>query len=75
LKPFFLGGIMNTSGNQPPATNPSKAVYLASDIMLLSDYWKVPLVTPQTFPVNTLSVQRLLNVLYLSKVTSSKISM
>jgi len=32
FRPFFLGGIMSGSGNQPPALVPNRAVFLARDL-------------------------------------------
>jgi glutathione S-transferase kappa 1 len=32
IEPFFLGGVMNASGNTPPATLPSKAAFLNLDL-------------------------------------------
>lgn len=32
LKPVFLGGIMQASGNQPPATLPAKAAFMQLDL-------------------------------------------
>ncbi|KAJ3117633.1 Glutathione S-transferase kappa 1 [Phlyctochytrium bullatum] len=34
LRPFFLGGIMNESGNKPPATNPYKGKHMINDLRL-----------------------------------------
>ncbi len=31
-RPFFLGGVMNASGNSPPATVPAKGKYMFADI-------------------------------------------
>jgi len=32
IKPFFLGGIMKGSGNQPPAMLPNRAMFVAQDV-------------------------------------------
>lgn len=32
LIPMFLGGVMNTTGNKPPATVPAKAAFLVGDL-------------------------------------------
>jgi len=67
VKPFFLGGVMQAAGNQPPATLPAKATYLSQDIQRLSQYWGVHLQFPEQFPLNTLLAQRFLQALLLGK--------
>jgi len=72
LRPFFLGGIMNKSGNSPPLSIPNKAKYMLKDLKRCSDYFKIPATLPSTFPANTLTAQRLLTALpdkYKSVVT------
>ena len=32
LKPMFLGGVMQASGNQPPGMLPARAAFMASDL-------------------------------------------
>ncbi|XP_019856690.1 PREDICTED: glutathione S-transferase kappa 1-like [Amphimedon queenslandica] len=65
LKPFFLGGIMQLSGNRPPGMVPNKAAYMVTDLKRLRKYYDVPLNIPKN-PVDTmlnkgsLSAQRLL---------------
>uniref|UniRef100_A0A6B2LI65 Glutathione S-transferase kappa 1 n=1 Tax=Arcella intermedia TaxID=1963864 RepID=A0A6B2LI65_9EUKA len=63
LRPFFLGGVMNAAGNKPPLTVPAKGKYMISDLQLCGDYFGVKIKMPSTFPVNTLSAQRLLSIL------------
>lgn len=46
LQPFYLGGIMHGSGNQPPATIPNKARYMMTDLERLAKYFDVPLRPP-----------------------------
>ncbi|KAJ3050624.1 hypothetical protein HK097_008390 [Rhizophlyctis rosea] len=65
LKPFFLGGIMQGSGNQPPAFIPSKAKYMQSDLPRNGKLFNVPLNFPTAFPVSTLKAQRALTYIKL----------
>ncbi|KAJ8319835.1 hypothetical protein KUTeg_001422 [Tegillarca granosa] len=43
LKPFFLGGIMQGSGNKPPALVANKAQYMIHDLNRLANYYAVPI--------------------------------
>jgi len=43
LKPIFLGGIMQGTGNKPPMTLPAKAKYQFKEIPLLARHFGVPL--------------------------------
>ena len=65
LKPVFLGGIMQASGNKPPATLPAKAAYGAADLQRSSEYYKIPISFPSVFPTNTLQAQRFLQAMIL----------
>ncbi|XP_052494812.1 glutathione S-transferase kappa 1 isoform X2 [Budorcas taxicolor] len=49
LQPTLIGGIMRDSGNQPPAMLPRKAVYMRSDVRLLSQHLQVPIHFPKDF--------------------------
>uniref|UniRef100_A0A4W2FGH9 Glutathione S-transferase kappa n=2 Tax=Bos TaxID=9903 RepID=A0A4W2FGH9_BOBOX len=49
LQPTLIGGILRESGNQPPAMLPHKAVYLRSDLRLLSQHHQVPIHFPKDF--------------------------
>lgn len=42
FKPMFLAGIMEASGNKPPAQVAAKGRYMAKDLHYLSQYYKVP---------------------------------
>ncbi|XP_070691165.1 glutathione S-transferase kappa 1 [Pempheris klunzingeri] len=46
LRPAFLGGIMQGSGNKPPGLVPNKFLYMAKDLDRLAEYFAVPLHTP-----------------------------
>lgn len=47
LKPAHLAGVMYGSGNQHPGLNPSKLLYMTSDLTLLSQYFGVPMHRPE----------------------------
>lgn len=49
LRPGFLGGIMQSSGNSPPALVPKKGVYMSKDIERISEFYQVPLRQPSDF--------------------------
>ena len=61
--PFSLGGIMNQTGNVPPGVNPFKMVYMLKDLERARDFYKVDLVPPPKFPVNTTLAQQVLTVI------------
>ncbi|KAL1917379.1 uncharacterized protein VTP21DRAFT_5035 [Calcarisporiella thermophila] len=66
--PFFLGGIMQGSGNQPPATIPAKANYMMKyDIKHYTEMYKLPYSTPSIFPAQTLLPMRVLTALKMQK--------
>ncbi|XP_068591670.1 glutathione S-transferase kappa 1 [Cebidichthys violaceus] len=46
LRPAFLGGIMQGSGNKPPGLVPNKFQYMNKDLYRLSEYFDVPLQAP-----------------------------
>ncbi|XP_060092903.1 glutathione S-transferase kappa 1 [Heteronotia binoei] len=49
LRPAFLGGVMNETGNQPPAMVPQRARYMTKDIPRMAKYYQVPLQAPKDF--------------------------
>jgi len=63
FKPVFLGGVMQASGNKPPATLPAKATYGMSDLTRSSEYFDIPISFPSVFPTNTIQPQRFLHAL------------
>jgi glutathione S-transferase kappa 1 len=74
LKPFFLGGIMVSTGNQPPATLPQKAVFMAGDLQRNGYLWNIKILdSPTNFfsdvARKVLLVQRVLCSLQLDKVS------
>ncbi|XP_068998629.1 glutathione S-transferase kappa 1-like [Embiotoca jacksoni] len=46
LRPAFLGGIMQGSGNKPPGVVPNKFMYMTNDLHRLAEYFDVPLQLP-----------------------------
>ncbi|XP_068426078.1 glutathione S-transferase kappa 1 [Clinocottus analis] len=46
LRPAFLGGVMQGSGNKPPGLVPNKFMYMTKDLDRLSKYFDVPLKAP-----------------------------
>uniref|UniRef100_A0A671RG44 Glutathione S-transferase kappa 1 n=1 Tax=Sinocyclocheilus anshuiensis TaxID=1608454 RepID=A0A671RG44_9TELE len=46
FKPAFLTGVIYGSGNQPAVVNPSKLIYMVSDLKLASEYFGVPMFRP-----------------------------
>ncbi|CAI9592006.1 unnamed protein product [Staurois parvus] len=49
LRPGFLGGIIQTTGNSPPALVPKKGIYMNQDLNRLSEFFQVPLKHPSDF--------------------------
>ncbi|KAK5922131.1 hypothetical protein CgunFtcFv8_019426 [Champsocephalus gunnari] len=50
LRPTFLGGVMEGSGNKPPGLVPNKFLYMGKDLNRLSEYFNVPLKPPADVP-------------------------
>lgn len=46
LRPAFLGGVMQGSGNKPPGLLPSRMLYMSKDLTRSSQYFGVPLQAP-----------------------------
>ncbi|CAL8247360.1 unnamed protein product [Lota lota] len=46
LRPGFLGGIMQGSGNKPPGLVPNKFLYMNKDLNRLAQYFEVPIQAP-----------------------------
>jgi 2-hydroxychromene-2-carboxylate isomerase len=57
-RPFFLGGVMQATGNRPPATLPARAAYMAKDIPRWVRRYGVPFTFNPSFPINTLHAMR-----------------
>ncbi|XP_015674290.1 glutathione S-transferase kappa 1-like [Protobothrops mucrosquamatus] len=56
LRPVFLSGIMNATGNQPPAMLPKRGEYLQKDVSQMGKYCQVPINLPKDF-VNAMIVK------------------
>ncbi|KAK4055149.1 hypothetical protein OIV83_000429 [Microbotryomycetes sp. JL201] len=64
LKPVYLGGVMISSGNKPPITVANKGLWMNKiDMPLQSKFWQIPIKFPDSFPVQTMHVVRLLRVI------------
>jgi len=57
-RPFFLGGVFQSSGNRPPLTVPAKGKWIMGDFLLFARRYKVPMVFSPHFPVNSLPAMR-----------------
>ncbi|KAM9627735.1 glutathione S-transferase kappa 1 [Morphnus guianensis] len=42
FRPAFLGGIMQATGNKPPAMLPKRAEYMVKDVKRMAKYYQVP---------------------------------
>ncbi|GAA6011758.1 hypothetical protein JCM11491_000741 [Sporobolomyces phaffii] len=61
LKPMFLGGVMQASGNQPPLNVRNKGIWMNKvDMPLFSEMSNIPYTFPETFPINTIQCMRFL---------------
>ncbi len=61
LRPFLLGGVFKSTGNNMPAAVPAKARYLAIDLHRWRMHYGVPMLMPVAevaFPLNTLLPMR-----------------
>lgn len=57
-RPFFLGGVMQASGNSPPASVPAKGKYMFTDIARWVKRYGIELRFNPHFPVNTVRPMR-----------------
>ena len=57
-RPFFLGGVMQASGNSPPASVPAKGKYMFTDIARWVKRYGIELKFNPHFPVNTVKPMR-----------------
>jgi len=51
LRPFFLGGVMQATGNKPPATVPAKGRYMRTDLTRQCQRYGLPLHFNRHFPM------------------------
>lgn len=57
-KPIFLGGVMEQSGNRPPAICANKAQYMLGELDVLAEEYGVDLKMPKKFPILALTALR-----------------
>ncbi|KAL4221658.1 Glutathione S-transferase kappa 1 [Mactra antiquata] len=77
LKPFFLGGIMNESGNKPPAFVPNKGKYMYNELQLLAKHYNLPVAIPEDplgvmMTKGSLSAQRFLTAVDMMDATKTE---
>lgn len=58
LRPMFLGGVMQATGNKPPGTVAAKGRYLNRDLQRCAAHIGIPMHMNPAFPINTLAVLR-----------------
>lgn len=57
-RPFFLGGVMQATGNRPPGTVAAKGAYMQRDMQRCAKRIGVPLFMNRHFPMNTRGLTR-----------------
>jgi 2-hydroxychromene-2-carboxylate isomerase len=57
-RPVFLGGVMNATGNQPPATLPARARYMPHDVRRWVRRYGIEFAPNPNFPLQTLPALR-----------------
>lgn len=57
-RPFLLGGVMQATGNQPPATLPARGRYMPKDIGRWVQRYGIPFTFNPSFPMRTLEAMR-----------------
>ncbi|KAM7421022.1 hypothetical protein PAMA_015288 [Pampus argenteus] len=77
LRPAFLGGIMQGSGNKPPGLVPNKFMYMTKDLQRLGEYFNVPLKAPSDpfeamFQKGSLSAMRFVAAVQESETSGNK---
>ncbi|HIQ44718.1 2-hydroxychromene-2-carboxylate isomerase [Ectopseudomonas khazarica] len=59
-RPMLLGGVFQATGNASPAMIPAKGRYMIRDLARYAERYGVPMRFNPHFPINTLSLMRLL---------------
>lgn len=59
-KPILLGGVFKATGNRSPIEIPVKGVYSILDMQRWSEYYHIPMHMNPHFPMNTLTLMRIL---------------
>ena len=67
-RPMLLGGVFQATGNASPAMIPAKGRYMISDLARFAERYGVPMRFNPHFPINTLTLMRLLVALQLYQV-------
>ncbi|MFT5501289.1 MAG: 2-hydroxychromene-2-carboxylate isomerase [Woeseiaceae bacterium] len=57
-RPVLLGALMQSIGNQPPATLAARGNYLFADVRRWAAYYQIPYAMNPAFPVNTIKALR-----------------
>ncbi len=57
-RPFLLGGVFKSTGNDMPARVPSKARWMLSDLDRWAKKYGIPMRMPSRFPIMTVTTQR-----------------
>lgn len=58
IKPMFLGGVMQATGNSPPGMVAAKSRYMMSDLNRCAEDVNAPFHMNPSFPMNTLRILR-----------------
>ena len=59
-KPILLGGVFKETGNRSPIEIQSKGIYSMLDMQRWADYYGIPMQMNPHFPMNTLTLMRIL---------------
>jgi 2-hydroxychromene-2-carboxylate isomerase len=57
-RPFLLGGIFKTSGNNSPMSVPAKGAWLIKDLERFAKRYKLPFALNPNFPIKTIQIMR-----------------
>ncbi|XP_077576133.1 glutathione S-transferase kappa 1-like [Stigmatopora nigra] len=71
LRPAFLGGVMQGSGNKPPGLVPNKFLFMGKDLARLAEYFNVPL-QPPSDPADAMFRKGSLNAMRFVKAVEEK---
>lgn len=59
-KPILLGGVFKATGNRSPIEIPVKGAYSILDMQRWAEYYQIPMQMNPHFPMNTLTLMRIL---------------
>lgn len=57
-RPFLLGGVFKSTGNQPPMTVAAKGAWMIQDLQRFARRYQLPFVLNPNFPFNSISLMR-----------------